>query len=162
MPLTAPLEEKEAYILKFCRDKSFKNTYYHTASKQHVSMPPPEPGELQRSPSTGLKARLDNVTKGILGSKADDLVIDEYRVCWDGVTPNQDFVITPHPHCKRLFIATGGSFHGWKFMPTIGRYVVEMMDGVLDPELAKRWAWERGAEGGAHKGLLPQLELRDL
>jgi len=162
MPLTAPLEENEAYTVKFCRDESFKNTCHHVASNQNISMPPSEPGEAQRSPSAGLKARLDTVKRGILGPKAHDLVIDDYRVCWDGVTPNQDFVITPHPHCKRLFIATAGSFHGWKFMPTLGRYVVEMLDGTLDPALAKRWAWDRGTEGGAHKGLLPQLELRDL
>lgn len=125
-------------------------------------MLPSQPGEAERSPSAGLKARLDTVKRGILGPKADDLVIDDYRVCWDGVTPNQDFVITPHPHCQRHLIATAGSFHGWKFMPTLGRYVVEMLDGTLDPALAKRWAWDRGTEGGAHRGLLPQLELRDL
>ena len=129
---------------------------------QNISMLPSQPGEAERSPSAGLKARLDTVKRGILGPKADDLVIDDYRVCWDGVTPNQDFVITPHPHCQRHLIATAGSFHGWKFMPTLGRYVVEMLDGTLDPALAKRWAWDRGTEAGAHRGLLPQLELRDL
>ena len=33
MPLTAPLEENEAYTIKFCRDESFKNTCHHVASK---------------------------------------------------------------------------------------------------------------------------------
>ena len=47
-------------------------------------------------------------------------------------------------------------------MPTIGRYVVEMLDGSLDPSLAKRWAWDRENEGGAHTHLLPTIELRDL
>jgi sarcosine oxidase/L-pipecolate oxidase len=81
----------------------------------------------------------------------------------DAVTPTQDFIITPHPHCQNLYLATGGSFHGWKFMPIIGRYVLEMLDGTLDPELAKRWAWDRKNEaGGAHAHLLPTLEIRDL
>jgi len=47
-------------------------------------------------------------------------------------------------------------------MPTIGRYVVEMLDGTLDPSLAERWAWDRENQGVAHAHLLPTLELRDL
>ena len=78
------------------------------------------------------------------------------------MTPNQDFVITAHPHCANLFVATAGSFHGWKFMPTIGRYVVELLDGKLDPALVKRWAWDRENDGSAHGDLLPTLELSDL
>ena len=53
--------------------------------------------------------------------------------------------------------------HGWKFMPPIGRYVVAMLDGTLDPSLAKRWAWDRENNGGgAHSHLLPNIEMRDL
>jgi sarcosine oxidase / L-pipecolate oxidase len=78
------------------------------------------------------------------------------------VTPNQDFVIAAHRHCENLFIATAGSFHGWKFMPTIGRYVVELLDGELDPALVKRWAWDRDNTGSAHGDLLPTIELKDL
>jgi sarcosine oxidase/L-pipecolate oxidase len=47
-------------------------------------------------------------------------------------------------------------------MPTIGRYVLEMLEGTLDPSLVKRWAWDRNNEGGAHAHLHPKLELRNL
>lgn len=47
-------------------------------------------------------------------------------------------------------------------MPTIGRHVVELLDGELDADLVKRWAWDRENEGSAHGDLLPTLELRDL
>lgn len=80
----------------------------------------------------------------------------------DGVTPNQDFIITEHPHSKDLFIAAGGSFHGWKFLPIIGRYVVDLLDGKLEKSLEKRWSWDRPDEGSAHGDLLPQKELKDL
>ncbi|KAH7113429.1 hypothetical protein EDB81DRAFT_873546 [Dactylonectria macrodidyma] len=43
--------------------------------------------------------------------------------------PTHDFVISPHPHCNNLYLATGGSFHGWKFLPAIGGYVVDMIQG---------------------------------
>jgi sarcosine oxidase/L-pipecolate oxidase len=47
-------------------------------------------------------------------------------------------------------------------MPTIGRYVVQMLDGELDSALSERWAWDRENEGAAHGKLLPKLELKDL
>jgi len=47
-------------------------------------------------------------------------------------------------------------------MPTIGRYVVEMLEGTLDSALVNRWAWDCENEGGAHAHLLPTTELRDL
>ncbi|CAN9079450.1 unnamed protein product [Alternaria alternata] len=163
MPLTAPLSEKEPYTVKFCRDEAYKNTIKHEASGQEFSSPPSEPNQAQRRPNGGLKKRLDLVKDGILGEPGKEVKFDEYRVCWDAVTPTQDFIITPQPHCQGLYLATGGSFHGWKFMPTIGRYVVAMLDGTLDPSLAKRWAWDRENNGGgAHSHLLPNIEMRDL
>jgi len=40
-------------------------------------------------------------------------------------------------------VATGGSFHGWKFLPVIGDYVVQMLMGTLDRDLAEKWAWDK-------------------
>lgn len=61
----------------------------------------------------------------------------------DATTRGHDFIISPHPRCKNLLIATGGSFHGWKFFPIIGEYVVKMLQGKLEPEYADIWAWDR-------------------
>jgi sarcosine oxidase/L-pipecolate oxidase len=80
----------------------------------------------------------------------------------DGFTPNQDFIIASHPHCQGLYIATAGSFHGWKFLPVIGKYVVKLLDGKLEDDLVKRWAWNRSQEGSAHEKIRPKRELRDL
>lgn len=64
----------------------------------------------------------------------------------DASTPTHDFLITPHPHCQNLFIATGGSFHGWKFLPVIGEYVAAMMYGTLASDYANRWAWDKNRD----------------
>jgi sarcosine oxidase / L-pipecolate oxidase len=80
----------------------------------------------------------------------------------DAITPNQDWIICEHPHCKGLYITTGGSFHTWKFLPVVGKYVVQALDGTLDVELAKLWAWDRDNEGSAHEGMFPEREMRDL
>lgn len=61
----------------------------------------------------------------------------------DASTPTHDFLITPHPHCDSLYIATGGSFHSWKFLPVIGEYVTDMLDGALPAKYAERWHWDQ-------------------
>lgn len=49
--------------------------------------------------------------------------------------------MTYHPQHKNLFIATGGSGHGFKFFPVIGDKIVDALQGQLDPELAELWRW---------------------
>jgi glycine/D-amino acid oxidase-like deaminating enzyme len=39
-------------------------------------------------------------------------------------------------------LATCGSFHGFKFFPVIGKYVIQMLEGELEPDLVKKWAWD--------------------
>jgi sarcosine oxidase/L-pipecolate oxidase len=61
-----------------------------------------------------------------------------------------------------LHIATAGSFHGWKFLPILGKYVVQMLDGELDSSLTKTWAWDRDNKANAYGDMWPKRELRDL
>ena len=49
--------------------------------------------------------------------------------------PNQDFVTSSHPHYQNFYITTGGSFHGWKFLPIIGPYVVKLLMANLKANL---------------------------
>ncbi|EFE35409.1 fructosyl amino acid oxidase, putative [Trichophyton benhamiae CBS 112371] len=55
--------------------------------------------------------------------------------------PKGDFIISYHPEIKSLFIATGGSGHGYKFLPVLGDKIVDAMQGILDSDLARLWAW---------------------
>jgi sarcosine oxidase/L-pipecolate oxidase len=85
---------------------------------------------------------------GLYGKEVENIKIEAYRMCWDASTPTHDFLISPHPQSDNLYIATGGSFHGWKFLPVIGDYVMAMMQGTLDSDLADRWAWnKKGGDG---------------
>jgi hypothetical protein len=47
-------------------------------------------------------------------------------------------------------------------MLAIGRCVLEMLEGTLEQDPVKRWAWDRKIEGGAHAHFLPKLGLRYL
>ncbi|KAJ5247696.1 hypothetical protein N7468_002679 [Penicillium chermesinum] len=91
--------------------------------------------------------------------------VDYYRLCWDAITPQQHPLITAHPHPQlaNLYLAVGGSFHCWKFLPTIGRYVVNVLDGHTNgPDCDAAWSWKEAGRGrGVHDALIPQKELRD-
>lgn len=63
------------------------------------------------------------------------------KVCWYTDTRNGDFLISYHPKYKGLFVATGGSGHGFKFLPVIGDSIVECIEGRTPEDFKGRWEW---------------------
>ncbi|KAI9704452.1 MAG: hypothetical protein M1836_007315 [Candelina mexicana] len=63
------------------------------------------------------------------------------RVCWYTDTPEGDFIITYHPGYSGLFLATGGSGHGFKFLPVIGERILDAIEGNTPDEFKAKWAW---------------------
>ena len=80
----------------------------------------------------------------------------------DAITPNQDFIVSPHLHAKNLYLATGGSFHSFKFLLTLGDFIASMMDGTLEKDLAERWAWDRAKEECSNKRMMPAKDMAEL
>lgn len=71
--------------------------------------------------------------------------VDIWRACWDSVAPDRNQIITQHPHSKlpNLYLAIGGSFHSWKFLPILGKYVVRVLNGEGNGvEKDSRWGWK--------------------
>jgi sarcosine oxidase/L-pipecolate oxidase len=65
------------------------------------------------------------------------------RICHYADTPDGDFLIDYHPKYGRsLFIATGGSGHGFKFLPVIGDKIVDCMQGNCLDAFKDKWAWK--------------------
>ena len=64
-------------------------------------------------------------TFGEIASRA----FERTRTCWYCDTRTADFVISYHPQYAEgsLFIATGGSGHGFKFLPVIGEKIVQVL-----------------------------------
>ncbi|KAK6331484.1 hypothetical protein TWF730_004566 [Orbilia blumenaviensis] len=141
---------------------------YHEVNVEGINHPircPPEKdlyAEFDIPPV--LVKELDQCSVRIFGERSKELVFDphSYRICWDSVCPDGDFLITQHPHSKNLVVATGGSYHGFKFLPVIGKYILETAIGDLDGEKEKRWGWDRDNGGNADEGLPPARRLSDL
>jgi sarcosine oxidase/L-pipecolate oxidase len=65
------------------------------------------------------------------------------KICWYTDTRDGDFLISYHPKYKGLFVATGGSGHGFKFLPVIGESILECVMGRTPEEFKERWSWPR-------------------
>lgn len=64
------------------------------------------------------------------------------RLCWYTDSFDNHFVIDFAPHTEGLLIATGGSGHGFKFLPNLGKYVVDKIEGKEDESgFLNKWKW---------------------
>lgn len=63
-----------------------------------------------------------------------DSPLSETRVCAYENTSNGDFLIDRHPEIENVWIAGGGSGHGFKHAPAVGEYVAGLICGDRHPE----------------------------
>jgi glycine/D-amino acid oxidase-like deaminating enzyme len=63
-----------------------------------------------------------------------DALIVETRVCQYENTSNGDFLIDRHPQLSNVWLAGGGSGHGFKHGPALGEYLAGQMSGQGAPE----------------------------
>lgn len=79
------------------------------------------------------------------------------------MTPYQHPLVDQAPKTRQLYLATGGSYHSFKFLPIFGDMVVRRLRGqddsdILENRLLKRWGWERSEETIAiHRSVMPKL-----
>lgn len=74
-------------------------------------------------------------------------VFKKTRLCWYTDTPTGDFIVSYHPTIDRLFLATGGSGHAFKFLPVLGEKVADGIEGRLEEDLTKLWKLRDPVEG---------------
>jgi sarcosine oxidase len=60
--------------------------------------------------------------------------IVESRVCQYENTSNGDFLIDRHPEFENVWLAGGGSGHGFKHGPMMGEYVTALLEGTAEIE----------------------------
>jgi glycine/D-amino acid oxidase-like deaminating enzyme len=67
----------------------------------------------------------------------------ETRVCQYETTPDTNFLIDRHPDWSNVWLVGGGSGHGFKHGPSIGAYVVSLLDGHQPAPDEGRFALDR-------------------
>jgi sarcosine oxidase/L-pipecolate oxidase len=154
-------------FLKFTNGWTVTNTL-NLSSGRVISAPRGGP---QEEVPQALKTETLRLIEGIMPSMLDKgRAVAYWRLCWDSITPTQQQLISKHPDArlKNLYIVAGGSFHSWKFLPIMGKFVVNVLHGVSNGrERDMSWAWKHegwisGGRRGAHEKAVPKRELRDL
>lgn len=153
-------------LLKYTNSLTFTNTI-ETTSGHQISVPPNRDQLI-------VSDKIKRETHAMMSSKvmpafAHGKQVEYHRLCWDARTPTQDWLLCRHPHVKlsNLYLAVGGSFHSYKFLPTAGLYMVNVLRGQSNgQEKDRAWGWKDFKSGaawrGAHESTAPKRELREL
>ncbi|KAI1625467.1 putative sarcosine oxidase [Exophiala viscosa] len=68
--------------------------------------------------------------------------IELTRLCWYTDSFDNHYVVDNIPGQDSLMVATGGSGHAFKYLPNVGKWVVDIIEGVgLERDLVKHWRW---------------------
>ncbi|EKG17320.1 FAD dependent oxidoreductase [Macrophomina phaseolina MS6] len=69
------------------------------------------------------------------------------RMCWYTDSFDNHLVIDHVPGRKGLMVATGGSGHAFKYLPVIGNWVVDIIEGIgMERPQVKAWKWRELGE----------------
>ncbi|GAD95165.1 sarcosine oxidase [Paecilomyces variotii No. 5] len=106
---------------------------------------------------------------------AAGLKVTTTRLCWYTDTFDNHFVIDSVPSKPGVVVATGGSGHAFKFLPIIGRFVADRVEGKQSDMLDRFFKWRslkpgekaynvimRGKESPNALQNVPMSEERDL
>ena len=130
----------------------------------------PDGTKLNAIPQQALRVIENFLAEHLPELAAEGLGITKTRVCWYTDSYDNHLVIDHVPNVEGLMVATGGSGHAFKYLPVIGKYVVDVMEGVgLERPALQAWKWrERGQgetpynvlmEGSAGKRALSNIDL---
>jgi monomeric sarcosine oxidase len=94
---------------------------------------PADPERMERVVPAESVRRMREILRQHLPALADAPLL-ETRVCQYENTPNGHLLIDKLPGHDRVWIAGGGSGHGFKHGPMVGRYVADLVEGTIEPE----------------------------
>ena len=106
--------------IKVTNYRNFTNTVT-TSSGATISAPPGKEGNQNDIPAD-LKRETEQLAAEMMPEYLKGRKADAWRICWDAYTPTQDWLVCRHPLHEKLgglYIATGGSFHGYKYVSHI-------------------------------------------
>jgi sarcosine oxidase/L-pipecolate oxidase len=99
----------------------------------------------QKVPQDQIKLLKEFVDRLLPSSRAS---FAHTRMCHYADTSTGDFLLSYHPkYNQTLFVATGGSGHGFKFLPVIGKCIVACLQGDCPTEFATKWGWRESIAG---------------
>lgn len=98
-------------------------------------------------PSTALKVIKSFVAEYLPELNEHGIPLVKSRVCWYNDSYDNHLVVDHVPGKEGLMVATGGSGHAFKYLPVLGRYIVDIVEGKSEravgdqKEIFERWKW---------------------
>ncbi|KAK0373269.1 fructosyl amino acid oxidase [Colletotrichum limetticola] len=138
--LTPPSRENR--IMKI-NDLSTEFVNRVTISAGHVVSIPAE--RAQDDVPQKLKDESQKLLNTMMPDFAQEKSPDRWRICWDAKTPTEDWLLCRHPNPKleNLFLAVGGNFDTYKFLPVAGKYMCQILQGKNNGgEKDAAWGWK--------------------
>ena len=84
----------------------------------------------------------------------EHLGLSSTKLCWYTDSIDNSFVVDRVPGRKGVVVCSGGSGHGFKFLPILGREVVKILEGGKDSSVFRdMWRWRSLREGSRRNGL---------
>jgi glycine/D-amino acid oxidase-like deaminating enzyme len=107
-----------------------ENRGFKIASDEHGPRFDPDNGErlVDKAHAAAMRKRVAKLFPGL-----KDAPLVETRVCQYENSSNGDFLLDRHPGMKNVWLAGGGSGHGFKHGPAVGEYVAGQMLGTGNP-----------------------------
>ena len=84
-----------------------------------------------------VSAEKERVARGYLGRRFPALANSPLvgtRACPYSLTPDQNFLIAPHPEHENVWLLGGGSGHGFKHGPALAEHVERLLNGEESPD----------------------------
>jgi glycine/D-amino acid oxidase-like deaminating enzyme len=95
--------------------------------------PPVDPETMERAVHPDTLARMRDVLRRRVPALAGAPLV-ESRVCQYENTPDGHFLLDRLPGQDRVWLAGGGSGHGFKHGPSVGEYMADVIEGRRPPE----------------------------
>jgi glycine/D-amino acid oxidase-like deaminating enzyme len=95
--------------------------------------PPFDPDTVDRPPDPACEATARAYLRRRFPAVAD-APMTGHRVCQYELTPDNQFIVAPHPGDHRVWLLGGGSGHGFKHAPALAEYVERLLEGDEPPD----------------------------
>lgn len=136
MPCTPTGELKIAF-----RGAKWTSYTHTTSSNSPLSYPAPE---IHQVPEEAMR-----VLKTFCAINMPDLLsldLSNVRLCWYTDSVDNSFLVDYVPDTEGLVVASGGSGHGFKFLPVLGEHIVDVIE-KRETAYTKLFKWRAVPEG---------------